>query len=413
MDVKPGFAAPRRGFAASGIVALALVVATLSSNVPSPLYGLYQQRWGFSSAALTGVFAAYAAGVLIAMLVTGPLSDRIGRRAVMVPSLLIVAAGAAAFCMANNLAWLVVARVLAGAGTGALVGAANAALVEVDPARSRERAATIGTLAFTVGAALGPGLSSLALWWNLWPTVLPFVMVTALSLFSIAALYLIAWPAGEAAGPAFRLSEWRPQRPGVPRPILAPFLTAAGALALSWSVGSLFGALGPTFATHLLGIRDRALAGCVVVGFQLCGGVAQFLSRSRSTRRTLLVGPLVMTAGMLLCVAGFVTVSAPLFVVGTAGAAVGFGATFVGSASAVNQLAPPDRRAEVVSAFYVVGYGSMSLPVLAVGAASDALGLGTTMLAFAALIAAGATVVIVCSRAVFPRRGVLGWTRRG
>jgi hypothetical protein len=51
-----------------------------ASSVPSPLYVVYQHEWGFSTIALTGVFAVYALALLGALLVVGSISDHIGRR---------------------------------------------------------------------------------------------------------------------------------------------------------------------------------------------------------------------------------------------------------------------------------------------------------------------------------------------
>ncbi|MGV3719988.1 MAG: MFS transporter [Actinomycetota bacterium] len=393
--------------AATAVVALSIAVTTLGSNVASPLYGLYQQRFGFSSAALAGIFSVYALGVVGAMLTVGPLSDRIGRRRVMLPALVVVALGGAAFCLAQNLGWLIAGRLLTGLGTGALVGAGNAALVETDPEGNRERAAAIATVALTVGGASGPAITAVALHFDLWPTVLPFVIVSTLALVFGCALGSVSWPSAEPRGDDFRLRGWRPQRVSVPRPILGRFALAAGALALSWSVGSLFAALGPTLATTLLGIQNRAQAGLIVVVFQLCGGVFQVLARSQSARRTLSLGPLLMTGGMVLCVLGFQWLLAPFFVLGALVAASGFGMTFVGSAAALNRAAPPAQRGEVSSAFYVVGYTTMTFPVLGVGFAADAFGLKPAVMVFTVILGAGSVVIAWFSRRCEPERSVV------
>jgi MFS family permease len=375
------------------LVTLAIVVATLSSNAPSPLYGLYQQLWGFSSAALTLVFATYAGGVLLAMFLVGPLSDRVGRRTVMLPSLAVVIGAALVFCFAENLAWLLAARLLAGIGTGSLVSAASAALMEVDPDGDRQRAAMIATTGFTAGAASGPALSSLALHFNWWPTRLPFVVVAAVAVVVALGLKLLPWSGVEAEAQPFSLRSWRPQRVSVPKELAWPFLLAATGIGLSWSIGSIFAALGPSFAVQLLGVRDRALAGLVVVGFQLCGGIAQVRAGSHSPRRMLRLGPPVMAAGLIIWVAAFFIRSPLLFVLGTVVAASGFGATFVGGAAVVNRGSLPEKRGEVVSALYSIGYLTMALPVLGVGYGADHLGLKPTLLLFTAGIVAGCALL--------------------
>ena len=61
-------------------VAVLLVLVLAASGVPSPLYRVYQEEFGFSSGVLTTVFAVYAFALLVALLVVGALSDHVGRR---------------------------------------------------------------------------------------------------------------------------------------------------------------------------------------------------------------------------------------------------------------------------------------------------------------------------------------------
>ena len=70
--------------AVAGFVLLALI----ASSTPTPLYSIYAAEWGFSPLAVTEVYAVYAIGVLVALLLTGGLSDLIGRRPVMISALL-------------------------------------------------------------------------------------------------------------------------------------------------------------------------------------------------------------------------------------------------------------------------------------------------------------------------------------
>jgi len=386
-----------RDYRATSAVAFAIGAVILSSNAPSPLYGVYQQRWGFSATALTAVYAVYMIGVIAAMFGVGPLSDQIGRRPVMIPALLVVAVGGVVFCLAQNLAWLIVGRILAGIGTGALAGAANAALIEVDPDGDRDRAAMIGTVALTIGAAIGPALTALMIHLKLWPTVLPFILVSLLALLAAAAVVWVPWPAPEKNLKSFRWRDYRLQRLSVPRAITRPFAIAACAVSIAWALGALFAALGPTLAVDLLQVKNRALAGLVLVGFQFCGGVMQVIARRYSPRRSLIVGPLAITAGLLLCLLAFSTTSGVLFILGTILTALGYGAAFVGSAALMNRIAPPDKRGEILSTFYLIGYAAMSLSVLAVGVTTDQIGLKMTMLLFTAVIGALSAVVLGAS----------------
>src|SRR6266542_3356726 len=72
------------------LVGTILLLMLFSSSVPSPMYVIYQQRWHMSATTLTVVFAIYAIGILASLLVFGSLSDQIGRRPVLLVSLLLV-----------------------------------------------------------------------------------------------------------------------------------------------------------------------------------------------------------------------------------------------------------------------------------------------------------------------------------
>src|SRR3954466_12931195 len=68
-------------------VPVLLVLMLAASGVPSPLYRVYQQEFGFSSGVLTTIFAIYALALLVSLLVVGGLSDHVGRRPVIAAGL--------------------------------------------------------------------------------------------------------------------------------------------------------------------------------------------------------------------------------------------------------------------------------------------------------------------------------------
>jgi len=68
------------GNAAIAIVAALLGVAFMGSTLLTPLYVIYEQAFGFSRITLTLIYAVYVVGNLIALLLLGRMSDKIGRR---------------------------------------------------------------------------------------------------------------------------------------------------------------------------------------------------------------------------------------------------------------------------------------------------------------------------------------------
>ncbi|MCC5858124.1 MAG: MFS transporter [Ectothiorhodospiraceae bacterium] len=376
---------------------LVIFTAIFSSNVPTPLYAVWQAEWGFSSTALTAVFSVYVIGVVLTLPTLGALSDQVGRRQVLVPGVLFIVVGSLVFAFADNLYDLALGRFLTGLGTGVITGTATAALVELDPDRNWPRAATISALMLTAGATMGPTLSSLALHLDMAPLLTPFLMTSALGAFGALTLLVVRWPShlGQRR-PGFRLRNWRPQEMAVPREIIGAFAFAAAAFCLSWSAGSIYAALGPLLAAELVGIGDRALAGLYAAAFQLVIGISQFSSRHQPPRRLLLIAPLVLALGMLICVAGILLTSPLVFALGTATTALGCGATSVGALGTISLIAPENKRGGVISAFYVVAYCALATVVLAVGASGDAIGLKLTMVVLGGvcLVAAGGLVLL-------------------
>ena len=116
---------------AAGIVGLAL----FASGVPSPLYVIYRELWGFSPLVLTLVYATYAFGVLATLVIAGRLSDDVGRRPVLLSALASLMVATVLFILASSVVWLFVARALQGLATGAVLSAASAALFDFHPRR--------------------------------------------------------------------------------------------------------------------------------------------------------------------------------------------------------------------------------------------------------------------------------------
>src|SRR5690348_10115379 len=110
-----------------------LFASLMSANLPSPLFEVYQDRFGFSSATLTVVFATYALVLIPSLLLFGQLSDRVGRRPVIALGLCVAAAGLALFAVARGTPWLFAARGVQGLAVGIITGTATAAAVELEP----------------------------------------------------------------------------------------------------------------------------------------------------------------------------------------------------------------------------------------------------------------------------------------
>lgn len=111
---------------------VALFAVAFGANVPPLLLLVYQQRLHLSAAALTAMFGAYAVGLVPALLVSGPVSDRLGRRRLRVPFVALAPVSTYLFLPAADVEWLlIVARFLQGVVVGVVFSVATAWLVEL------------------------------------------------------------------------------------------------------------------------------------------------------------------------------------------------------------------------------------------------------------------------------------------
>ncbi|GAA5129609.1 MFS transporter [Pseudonocardia adelaidensis] len=373
--------------------AYALLVLLVGTNIATPLYQGYAQRFGFSPVVLTLVFAAYVAVLIPSLLVAGPLSDAVGRRRVLLPAFAVAMLGSLVFALAPNTGWLFAGRVLQGLAVGAASAPLTAALTELEPGRDRRKAALVSTVASVGGLGGGPLLGGLLAQYAPAPHVLPFVVEIALLVPAAAVIATLP-----ATTPGTR---WRPRRPQIPAGMRAEFATSGTASFLAFSVIGLFLALVPTYVAALSGSANLLLAGAAVAALPGCSAVAQLAGYGRRARSLELLGlPLLAVGLVLLAVAGGLS-SAPLFLVATVIAGTGHGLAFLGGLTTINNSAPAARHAEALGAYYVIVYLGAGLPVIGVGALATAAGLLPAVRDFAVGVAVLclALVLVLAGRA--------------
>src|SRR3954466_7791394 len=143
------------------VVAFAFLTVMAFSTLPSPLYGLYQQRDGFSSFTITLIYAAYAIGVVGALFLAGHLSDWHGRRRILLPAILASVVSAVGFLIWRDLAGLIAARIVNGVSVGVVAATATAYLAELHAASRPDAGARRPQLVATAVNLGGLGLGSL------------------------------------------------------------------------------------------------------------------------------------------------------------------------------------------------------------------------------------------------------------
>ncbi|BDY32578.1 MFS transporter [Mycolicibacterium mageritense] len=395
-----------RGGAVTVLLVYAFAVIMAGTTLPTPMYALYATTMGFTVLTTTMIYAAYASGVLAALLVFGRWSDAIGRRPVLLGGVVAAVASGAMFLLADTVPALVAARVLSGLSAGLFTGTATAAIIEAAPAKWRTRAAAIATIANVGGLGAGPLLAGVLVQYCPAPLQIAFVIHIVLAV--AAGLAVIAVP--ETSTKSGHLGM---QRLRLPVQVRATFALAAIATFAGFACMGLFAALAPSFLSTMIGIDNHAAAGAVASCAFLASAVAQVAANRIVPHRAMTLGCATLVIGMITLTAALVTTSLAGLVVAAIISGAGQGISFSRGLAAVTEATPADRRAEVSSALFVVAYIAISLPVIGEGLFADHWGLRSAGIGFAAtvgILAAGCLIALLTRQ---PRRQQPGRARIG
>jgi MFS family permease len=364
------------------------VVTMLGSTLPTPLYPAYRQAFGLSAFVLTAVFAAYALSVLLSLLALGSLSDRVGRRPVLIAAVVAAAASAITFAFADSLAALFLGRVLSGVAVGLYVSTASPALLELAPGAGSRRPAVVSVVANVLGLGLGPLVAGILAQYAPDPMRLAFLVQVGLAVLAAAALRVIPEPSrprvpGGAAG----------RRPTLPPAGWPVFWRAAAPVVGAFAMMGLYTALAPTLLVETIHVANTAVVGAVVFVVFAASGVGQLFLRDVSDRRAVVAGGTLLAAGVALVAVAASTGSLAAFVIAAVGGGLGQGLAYMGSLSMLARQAPEEHRAAVLSGYFVAGYAGVALPVLGLSLLTAPLGLPGATVTFAAAIATLAALV--------------------
>jgi MFS family permease len=358
--------------ARENVVALALLVSVVisflaASAAPTPMYALYAAHWGFSPLATTVVFGVYALAVLSGLLIFGRLSDHTGRRPVLLAGLAGQVVAMVLFLEASGLGTLMAARIVQGLAAGLSLGAAGAAMLDLD----RRRGALANSFAPGVGTGSGALVSALAVQYLPGPTHLIYLVL--IGVFALQAAGVLAMretaPARRSTQREARRNALRSMVPDIrlPASVRAEVAIAAPVLFAVWALAGFYASLGPSLTATLLHSTSVVYGGLSL--FILAGVAAgAVLAFNRADPRPVLFGSIgALIAGVAVTLAADSADSVAGFFIGTAIAGVGFGGGFQGGIRLVIPLAGERERAGVLSLLYIVSYLGLGLPAVIAG----------------------------------------------
>ncbi len=280
---------------ALGILFVIVFVDLLGFGMVIPVMALYAERLGAPDARIGWLMTGYSAMQFVFTPIWGRLSDRYGRRPLLLLSIAMTAMGFAGYALAPDFRWLLASRLFAGAAT-ANIAIAQAYIADVTPPEGRARGMGIIGAAFGLGFVLGPAIGGFLSGVSL---AAPGYAAAGLAFANgIAAFFILPEPATHTVSerrPHFQALFDEIRRPGIRR-LLVIFLLSVLA----------FSGMEATFAliaAHRYGLDQQNVAwvfafiGVVVTIVQ--GGLIGPLTRRHGEKALLVVGLALQAVGLV------------------------------------------------------------------------------------------------------------------
>ena len=369
-----------------GTIWVAVALDLVGFGIVLPILPLYAERFDASPATVGLLVASFSLAQFVFAPIWGRVSDRVGRKPVLVVSLVGTAVGSLLTGLAGSLPLLFAARVLDGI-SGASVSVAQAAVTDLAPPEERPRLLGLLGAAFGLGFVAGPAIGALA---ALGGAHVPFLVAAALAGVNavVAAVRLPETRRPTTTDGAMEESGRSRAASGLRSYLLIAFV--------SLCAFSAFEATFALFGERRLGLR-LASTGVVftIIGLLIAavnGGLVAPTVRRLGEARTLRLGLLLNAAGLaILPFVGSWLVLAPALVLLTAGQGLvtpTLSATVAGRVDA-------DRRGAALGAQQSAGGLARVMGPIAGGLAFEHLGSGAPAVGGVVLLA---VAVVVLSR---------------
>ncbi|HET6284824.1 MAG TPA: MFS transporter [Polyangia bacterium] len=337
-------------------VALLLFAAAWGANHFAPLLLVYRVRLQLSPTDLAVLFGVYAVGLVPGLFFGGPLSDRRGRRTVVLPSACLALAGTILLAMGSaGFLVLLAGRLVVGIGSGATFSAGTAWIADLSARDAAGTGARRAAVALSSGFGGGPLIAGVIAQWSPQPMLVPYLVQAAFLLLAIvlASQVPASAPAAIFRGPAqLRLLPRGFFKEVAPT---APWVFTFAAIAFVVLPGL---------------VRERAggfavvYAGMVTAVTLLAGVAVQPFLRKTRPRLAATLGLAIGSVGLMV---GMVA-TAGLSLLGVFLAAVllgtGYGACLIAGLRWIEAATVPAIRGRVTGLFYVFTYLGFAAPFL-------------------------------------------------
>lgn len=371
---------PAAFWAASGV----LVLSLWASGSPAMLYPVLASQWNEPPVTTTALFAVYPLALVVVMVLCGSLSDRYGRRPLLVTGVAIVAVGSLLFSATEPIAVVFAGRALQGAGVGLAMSAASAAIVEYNPRPAASRASAVNTAATAVGAAIAILLGGFLAQYTPQPVHVMFLMLLVATVVLAGTLLFFPAPA-----PAKAVFSPRGRRPLLLIPAVQreSFVVGTASVTVAFITGAVFLALGAQVLHELVGTTNAFVAAAALATWPVIIVPTTLAAQRFAPRVSTTIGGSIAAAGILLLLLSGITDSLALFLASALTSGTGYGLLVYGGLGLVTSSTIPTERAGTFSAMYLSAYLSQGATAVLIGLLATTAGLDTAIAVSAPVIA--------------------------
>ncbi|MDR4945965.1 MFS transporter [Neobacillus cucumis] len=351
------------------LVAFCLCMTLLGTNLPAPLYSLYQEKWNFTSGTMTFIYALYALIVIPTIITVAQLSEQWGRKKVLFAGVTLSIFGSIGFAVSDGVNGLILARIFQGLSVGILNGIAVSYMTELHPYQDKVKSAFVAAIAGTLGNALGPLISGFLGEYAPYPLQFSYLIHILLAATGMLGLKFML----EKNVPTNRAASLR--LPSVTKEFRWPFLMASSTSFLSWGIMSLMLSVMPTYLGLFTSHASLSLSGTMVALVLGVSTLHQIMLRKQSAFRSIIIGYILLIIGLIFLVVTLFTKSLFFLILTTVLIGLGNGPSYAGSLAYLNQISTNEMRTNLTSLFFVVTYLGISIPMVTLGYIGQWIGL--------------------------------------
>lgn len=361
------------------IVLFGLFMITAAVNLQVPLYTAYADQAGYGKAATALVFAAYVFGLIPVLLLLGGISDRAGRKPILLVALCFSLCATLLMIVEPTIQMLFAARLLQGMGLGLSVGTCTAYLIALYPQKS-SWIPTFIALCSSVGFGGGALFTAILSFQHVSLTPLSYWVVLVFFILTIVGVFFFVPPVqGDAGKPLMNM-------PRFPKGTMLANL----AIAIAWSVCGLVISILPA----QLKLNGYELwVGPALFFINIAGVLMQPFVRKMNSSAALRIGFICLPCGYGLLLFGANGGSILLVLAGTllAGTAC-YGFTYLGGLQLIVEQGKKEA-ARAVAGYYLFAYLGLGIPSVFVGLFADIYGTQTVLTLFFLIVFAACLIL--------------------